>query len=270
MSWSADQKFVGIFDRNPAQGIELGDRVAFDPSTGGRMDTTQIAATAIYAPLTRLAVGAYFPFLQLVQFEDSTFVSTTRGPGDLRSWLGWQVTPDRIDVGTTLRLRAKFPMSTLPVEFETIPLSEGQLDVTAEQETTWAPLPRLHFGLRTSVTSRRPFRDADRVIKPGDEAEAALSVGGAPVAPIWLSAELTSLWSTGSEDRSGPGAVTLRDRRQFQDARVSMYVKFGQWIAPALSGLAIDASVVVPLAGQDYPAGWSWSAGVAWELLLHD
>ena len=268
-SWQANQKYAGIFDRNLRDGIELGEPIAFDSSTGGELDTQMVAVTAMFTPVERLQLGFYIPAFQHVVFEDSTFRSKTVGVGDLRPWVGWQVTPNSIPVATQLNAKFKIPLTTLPAEFETIPLGEGQLDFAVEQHTSWTPTSSLMLSVRTLFRRRTVFVDGDRRIKPGDEAEVGLTVGGAPFDGLWLKAGYEGLWSTGSEDRSGTGAVTLRDRRQVQDLVAGAYLSFGKWISDATAGLALDTSIRHPIYGQDYPVGLTWSAGLAWSLDLH-
>jgi hypothetical protein len=268
-SWAADGKFAGLFERDLANGVELGDHIEFDPSTGGSLDTQAVSLTTQFVPIDRLVLGLHLPAFQRVVFEDSTFISETTGVGDLRPSIGYQVTPSGMSAATIVALDAKIPLSSPLAGFETIPLSEGQYDFAVRQETSWAPVGRLMITGMTLFRRRTVFVDDDRRIKPGDEAEASLSIGGAPLSVLWLSAGLHGLWSTGSEDRSNPGAVSLRDRRQIQSFMAGAYLSFGRWLPTALHGLALDLSTRVPVSGQDYPSGASWAAGLAYEVDLY-
>ncbi len=272
--WFADKKLAGPFDRDPSAGIELGSPIEFDPSTGGALTTESFNFDLQATPLPRLSLGLFFPAFQSVTFEDSTFVSTTTGTGDARLFAGYQVTEPGGAVATTINLRVKVPTTTPKRGFEFIPLSEGQWDIALEQVTTWAASPALHVTGRTLIRHRRPFEDDTgpaelrRVLKPGDEAELGFEVGGAPVEGLWMKVAYNGLWSTGAEDRSGTTTITLRDRRQVHTALVGAYLGFGRWVHPALEGLALDVWASHPFTGQDYPFGLTWSAGLAYAVVL--
>lgn len=267
--WTAEERFAGPFDRNTGQGIEIGDRIPFEVATGGELLIETLSLTAVFSPLERLVVGIYAPVYQRAEFENLNLISTTEGTGDLRPWIGYQITPDGLDLATTVNAHLKIPVTELPRELESIPLGEGQYDVAVEAVTTWAALPRLHLSGRTLFRRRFEFDDGDRVIKPGDEFELGLDLGGGPTSWLWIRGGWSSLWSTGLEDRSGQGAVTLRERRQVHELFASAYVGLGGLVWKGLDGFALDVGAALPVAGQDYPAGPSWAAGLAWSRELY-
>jgi hypothetical protein len=264
MNWQADEVFAGIFDRNESDGVELGDPIPFDTSIGGRFDSQSVAANLVLNPIDRASVGLYFPVYQVASFEDDTFESTSTGTGDVWVSTGYQLTPDDLDVATSVGLQLKIPTTELPREFENVPLSEGQYDLAIEQVTTWAASSSIHVSLQTLLRRRFAFSDGERVIKPGDEAELGLTVGGGPFSWLWLKAGYSGLWSTGAEDQSGSGAVSLISRRHVNEVMAGAYFEWGELISPALDTLALDVSASFPVSGQDYPRGLSWNVGVAW------
>jgi hypothetical protein len=263
-SWSADERFAGIFDRDGQAGVELGDPIPFDRSTGGQLDSRALALDVRWVPVERLRVGVYMPVVQRTRFEDSTFVSTTTGTGDVRSFVGWELTDGGGPAHTTLVAQLEVPTTTLPVELETVPLGEGQFDASVGQISTWVPWRRVRLTMGTLLRRRFPLVEEERRLKPGDEAELMLRAVAAPVRWLWLSAAYEGLWSTGFEDRSGEGAVALRSRRQVHDLRAGVYLLWGGWIADELRGLALDASIAFPVAGRDFPRGVSYGVGLAW------
>ncbi|MFP4600977.1 MAG: hypothetical protein ACLFVJ_22185 [Persicimonas sp.] len=268
MRWQADEVFAGIFDRNASAGVGLGDPIAFDSSVGGHFDSQAVATNLVFIPMERTRLALYFPVYQAATFEDDVFESTTTGTGDVWVSGGYQLTPDDLDVATTVGLQLKVPTTTLPREFENVPLSEGQYDLAVEQVTTWAVLPSVHISLQTLLRRRFAFSDENRTIKPGDEAELGLAVGGGPLSWLWVKAGYSGLWSTGTEDQTGTGSVSLVSRRHVNEVMAGAYVKWGQLVGPSLDSLALDASASFPVSGQDYPRGLSWSLGVAWSAQL--
>ncbi len=269
-AWGADKKFAGVFDRSASSGIDPGDRIDFDRSTGGRLQTQSLALTAVFVPIRGLETGIYFPFYQRVEFSDAARRSVSAGTGDLRPWVALQLTPPEWNVGTSISVHAKIPLTALPAELETIPLSEGQLDLAIGHETTWWAVPQLGLSLSTMFRRRFPFVDGDRRLVPGDEVELGLraDIGATPW--LWFKIGLDGLWSTGSLDLSGTGAATLRERRQVQNALAGIYLNWGYWLPGQLSGLALDASTSYALNGRDYPAGVTWRAGLAWSARMYD
>jgi hypothetical protein len=259
--WRANKRFAGIFDRDPGA-VRVGQRVNFDSATGGSLRVSSLALSLVVVPIERLTVGAYWPALQSATFEDDTFIATTTGVGDLRPSLSYQMTPSTSKIGTTVGLDLKIPLSPLPVDFDNIPLSEGQWDVALRHETTWAAHHRIHLDLLTLLRVRTVFRDGARRLKPGDEFEAALRVTAAPWKPLWLNVGVGALLSTGGEERSGSGAITLIDRRRVMDARAGAYLDVGE-VGAALTGFGIDLWGRMPFYGEDYPAGSSFGAGIA-------
>lgn len=266
--WAADKTYAGIFDRNLRNDIELGDPIDFDPSTGGEFETTSFGLNVRFSPHERVQAGVFMPVWQITTFRDSTFESTSRGTGDIWSFVSWELfRGDR--AATAVALQVKTPTTSLPREFETVPLSEGQFDVAIEHSSTWNPVAPLYLTLNTLLRHRFPFKDADRELKPGDEAEIGFGVGVAATDWLWLEARYDVLASAGFQDRSGTGAVSLADRRRIQTTSIGAYTEFGRFIADAVDGLAVDLRVTVPVTGQDYPIGWTYTAGLAWQAQLY-
>lgn len=262
--WTADSKFAGLFDRDLRNGVDLGDRIPFDSSTGGEFESDSIALSFNVVPLARWEIGGYIPFWQRSKFSDLAFSTVTTGTGDFRFYTGYQIA-NLENVATTVRAHVKIPTTTLPTEFDSVPLSEGQYDVAIEQTTTWAPASALHLTLGTLIRKRFAFTDENRELKPGDEAELTFEVGGSPlISNLWIKAGYRGLWSTGNEDRSSQGAVTLSERRIVHELNVGAYVEWGSWIGESLRGLAVDGGFVHAFDGTDFPAGPSWSVGLAY------
>ena len=87
------------------------------------------------------------------------------GLGDLRVWLRWQVA--RLNGGKTplaLRVGAKAPLGSSPIDAQILPLGEGQWDfeVVGELGHTFAPVPAQAFvwlGYRARLANDETFLD---------------------------------------------------------------------------------------------------------------
>ncbi|MFB6371908.1 MAG: hypothetical protein ABEN55_02050 [Bradymonadaceae bacterium] len=265
--WSADRTFAGPNDRDTSSGVELGDRIAFDSTTGGQMRMRALETQIVGVPLPRLRTSLYMPVVQQIRFENRNFETVTTGSGDIRPAVGYQLTPDGIDVGTTVNLRAKIPTTARTVDAASVPLSEGQFDLAVDQTTTWAPIERLHLTLRTMFRYRAPgeLPETGERYKPGDETVVAARIGGQPIESVWLAAGYRGLWSTGWESRTG-GTAGRSEFRMVQNATASVYWSWGDLVGGAAEGFAVDLSATWPWTGRDYPAGPSLAAALAWEL----
>jgi hypothetical protein len=265
-TWSADRTFAGPNDRNVDDGVELGDRIEFDPTTGGemRMDAFELQVEGV--PLPRLRVGGYMPVVQRIRFENANFETTTTGTGDIRPYVGYQISGEEGRAATTVHLRGKIPTTSISVEAASVPLSEGQFDLAVDQTTSWRPIDDLQLTGRTMFRYRAPGKlpTSGEEYKPGDEMVLDGMVGGAPLETLWVSAGYRGLWSTGWELRES-GTAGRSDFRMVQELTGGVYWSVGDLLGGALEGFAVDASVTWPWTGRDYPAGLSWSAGLAWQ-----
>jgi len=268
-SWQADRTFAGPSDRAVSEGIELGDRIEFDPTTGGqlRMHAFEIQFEGV--PYPRLKTGVYAPVFQQISFENRNFETVTTGTGDVRPYVGYQVTPNDASAATTIHLRAKIPTTDIAVSSASVPLSEGQFDFGVDQTTSWRPIDRLQLMLRTLFRYRAPGKlpNSGEQYKPGNETVIDATVGGEPVESLWFKAMYSGLWSTGWESRES-GTAGRSDFRMVQNVGGGVYWSFGDLIGGAARGFALDATVLFPFNGRDYPAGPMWSAGVAWQGLV--
>lgn len=257
--WSADGLFAAYNDRDETVGVAIGDEIPFDRQTGGELTTRTVSLDIVTVPIDRVELGAHLPVFQQVEFEDDTFITESSGTGDVRLFAGYQLTPPG-DVGTTFRIRIKIPTTEFPEELAEvpIPLSEGQYDLAFEQSTTWIIADAVHLTGRGLFRFR--FENTDAQIKPGDEAELGLNVGGAPIEWMWLRFGYDALISTGKENRFDV-VPSLTERKIVHDLSAGIYLK-GPW------GFALDLWARHPVAGQAYPIGLTWSAGLAWATVL--
>lgn len=277
--WSADERYAGPFGAdagfrgldpdNPGSPIESGDVVPIKLDVPeSRSSSEAVVVKLRVAPLERVLTGVTLPAYQRSVFEQTGTRVTTAGTGDVFLVAGYQLTPRDLAVGSALYAEAKLPTTQLEVEDLSVPLSEGQVDLGVEQATTWAVLPALHVTGRLLLRHR--FEADAQVggtrarIKPGDEMEAGVEVGGEPVRRVWLKTGYRGLWATASEDRTLARHIRPIEKRQIHWWQAGAYLGFGGWLGQALDGLALDLAFRYPLGGVDYLRGIAWSAGLAY------
>ncbi len=266
LQWgSASYLFAGPSDRDLTAGVDIGTPIEFDKQTLGTLRTRSVALDVRFVPIEHLTLGIHVPGFQETFFEDTTFVSTTRGSSDIRTVLSYQITPNGSRVATTFNLRVKIPSAPLPDDLSEvpIPISEGQFDVGFEQVTTWKIRPALHLTVRTQARIR--LEESTRNLKPGDEFVAGAEFGGAPWEFLWIKIAYQGLWGGGRENRVGRAFVTVNDPREVHDIILGAYINWGGLITDSLKGLAVDIWASHPFMGQNYPVGLTWSAGLAYQ-----
>lgn len=267
--WYADRTFAGPADYRAGNGggetVELGDPIKFDSNEGGELELEMFEVQADYVPLPRLEVGTYFPAFQYVRFQNRNFVTETRGTGDVRPYVGYQITPPMGNAATTLYVRPKIPTTPIDTSFLSAPLSEGQFDLGFEQVTSWRPIPKLQFTGATLFRYRFPgtFPDSGESYKPGNEMVVRALAGGVPVRSLWVQAGYRGLWSTGWENREAPGPERTTFRT-YQEVVGGVYWSWGKLVGGPAEGFAVDLSASWPFTGRDYPRGLTWAAGLAW------
>jgi hypothetical protein len=267
ISWRADERFAGTSERDLTRGVELGERVPFDRALGGQLRTRSLYVNLLVAPVEDLEIGVDFAPYQYLRFENDNTVSTSAGTGDIWSHAAYELLSTN-NAATKLGLQFKIPTTSIPRDEFTVPLSEGQYDLAVEHATTYMPVDKLHLTVQTALRHRFPGDDNGAKFKPGNEAQFGFKVGGAPISRVWLKGGYETLWASGWESRGGRGAVSTEDKRILHEINGAAYVKVGDLMTPALSGLALDAWLEYPVAGQNLPAGLKWSVGLAWQESL--
>ncbi len=262
-SWTADKVFAGELQTNSDRGIELGDKAPFDQVNDGEFKSQHISISANYVPINRLQLDLFIPVLQISNFKDKSFESNSVGLGDLYLGAGYQVLKfDKL--GTTINLKTKIPLAAPNEDQTSIPLSTGQFDFTAEQQTSWAAKPALHFTVRTLYRNRLSAAGEVQDYEYRDELELGFEMAGSPVDGVWVKLGTSSLWALGSDDPTTTDR-TENNQDQIHDLYLGGYWNIGKYISFA-PGLALDAVLTVPYAGVDYPRGLTWNAGFAYSF----
>lgn len=277
--WNADKKFAGPSRRNRTQSIELGDPVSFTP-TGEATAVSKgyfVNLAAVPFPRTELRVN-FAPRQTVIYAPDNSDQIATTGPSDVWTSAAYELTEPGGKVGTKLGIQAKFPMTELPTSDLDVALGSGQLDIAVEQATTWAPSSALHLTFRTVFRHRFPYRRDGQRLKPGDETQIGFEVGGAPLRSIWKAPPVNiwtklgyrGLWGLPTQQRSGKGAIGLKDPRQLHEISGGIYITdWASTVHPELETLALDVWYSEAVAGQTLPTGQTFKIGLAWSTRIH-
>ncbi len=265
----ATSDFAGVDDQFYDPTIELGERGDFrsrdGEPVGGTLQIHDVTLDMVWAPVDGFVVGGFVPLVKAVRYENPRpFSTSATGPGDVQLFAGMQMTPrDLRKFGLTAYIKTKIPTSfRYPYTNEAL-LGEGQVDVSGALGSTLSLLPNLNLNNTIEIRHRFAHDSDEGFADPGDELEASLTLGGAPVKGIWLTVGVSGLWATPFQIKP-PGAETksIRMQRKFYTALLSAYW-YGLGTLVDSPGLAMDMWVKAPLAGVDYPVLWSGGLGIA-------
>ena len=255
---STDDRDLDFSDRGP---VEPGDRVPFDPTTGGEFVALSLFTEAQLGLFGWLQIGARLPVLwaDFSETESPDTVDSSFGVGDL--WLSGQaalpyVLLDRIQLAA--RIDTKLPIGDFDPSIFSVPLTEGQIDVNVAALVGVAlhPYGYLHFeaGWRFRLENAENQRD------PGDEFRFAAEAGAHLPANLLLKFVFDGVVGQSGTDRFANPATTLPRRRLFT-------TWFGLLWSPA-PRLTIEADLRVLVAGEDFPTGVQPWLGVAYQFDL--
>lgn len=270
--WAADSQYAGPFglgELGYEDGRDIGDRIPLSiDEDGGRFRSSTAFVAARVTPIASLSLGAYFPYLQVSELELPSTRTRTVGTGDAHVWAAYHAPPFGERVATTIAFHAKVPTTRASFESLSVPLSEGQVDLAVEQQTSWRPVAGLQISgsllWRYRFAVERKTGGTQVRVKPGNETEVSVEVAGAPHPLLWLRATYAALFAQASEDRTVRGFVSAVEQRQVHNVELGAYFSFGDAIR--VDGLALDAWVRHPLGGVDFLRGPSVGGGLAYTL----
>ncbi len=259
--WSTDRKFASGLDRTLTFAdrgpVERGERVPFDPATGGDFSAAALTTEVSLGLLGWLDVGLSVPLIW-TDFDTAPVdtVDSSFGVGDLLLKVqgGWIFAP----VALAGRLEVKVPTGGFDPSIYAAPLTEGQWDVAllASAGVSLHPWGYVNAELGWRFRIENPENGLD----PGDEF-LFLVEGGvrlrwgfwvklAADGQIGLDGELTRF-----------GTITEVPRRR-------LFSLWGglQWRGSF--GLGAEVALRVLLAGEDFPTGLQLLTGVSYEFQL--
>ena len=269
---AADEQFAGRDTQQWEQfgDVALGERTGFvsrqGQLVGGELFSHDVTLVAVWSPFDGVTTGLFVPMLRYVQYSNQTNNFTTRavGPGDVKAYVGYQLTPrDQNVLGISAYTRLKIP-TTFPFPYTNDALrGEGQVDVEFALENSVNTGPVLvNFGGTYRV--RTDVEKDGNTAEVGDEIELNASIGGAPLPWVWLSGGWSGMfgqeWTIFTTEYGAPQERSIQ--REFQAVFAGAYLSVGQFIG--VPGLAVDLWYKHPITGRDFTAIQSGGAGIAY------
>ena len=258
--WRTDRKFAGSLDTELVfQGradVRAGDRIPFDPTTGGELTAMGLTLEAQYGIYSWLDVGVTMPLLW-TDFDTSPVdtVDGRIGVGDIRVSAraglprlgGWALAG---------RLEFKVPTGDFDPSVFQAPLTEGQADIGAWLSAGVSLHPWGYTNAEIGYLLR--FENGGNERRPGNEVHALFEAGLDLPAGFMLKGAIDGLFGAAGEQTAFGTSESLPRRRLFS-----------AWLGPIWQiheQLWFDAMGRYLIAGEDIPAGWQISFGVATRL----
>jgi len=231
--------------------VVAGDRMPYSCVSGGRFVVTQLTVDASIGVLQWLTLDLKVPVVVDALFEDDVGRTDASGVGDLslglragRTWSWWAA------AGV---LHVKAPTGRRNFQDRDVAIGEGQWDVESGIRVGRSFWPHgwaeSHQALRVRLGNRQTGID------PGEEWVGAVGVGLTPISQVGVQGRAEWILATADATDFGtrnPG------RRLFQ-------LRAGVFARPT-EPLWVEVGVAVPLAGQRWPTGPTWTASVAWRF----
>ncbi len=259
--WSASQKFASdqdSFTLPGASAVQPGDRVPFDPATGGDLQAVATLLQARLGLLRWLDLGVTVP-LVWTDFDTAPVDSVDGrfGLGDLLLELqaGGAVGP----AAFAATLLVKAPTGGFDPSVFSAPITEGQWDV---QPGLSAGLSLHPYGYANIALGWRfRTRNGDNGRAPGDELHLRLEGGIDLPAGLMLKGAFDALVGFAG-DADSFGVSTPLPRRRLHALAAGVL-----WRSPV--GLTAEVEARFPVAGEDYPTGAQLSVGISYQLKVY-
>ena len=267
--WQTDRRFASGIDtdlsfseRGP---VQAGDRIPFDPTTGGEFKALSLVTEAQLGLFDVLQLGVRLPFLwaDFSETQSPDSVDSSFGLGDL--WLSMQAAlrpeaaawlPDRVTVAA--RLDLKLPVGDFDPSIFSVPLTEGQVDLHTAALVGVSLHPYGYAAVEAGWRFR--FENPDNRRDPGDEfrfaAEAGLSLPGGLLAKVVFD----GVMGRQGADRFANVTTLLPRRRLFTSW-------FGLIWSPT-SRFSVEADIRVLWAGEDFPTGVQTWLGASYQFAV--
>ncbi len=256
--WSTNRKFASSLDRQltfqDRGTVKRGDTIPFDPSTGGTLRAVSIETQAWLGVLDWLDVGVSVPLLALdFDTEPVDTVDGRFGLGDVtvstqaRLPLEWPVV-------LAVRFDAKLPTGDFDPSSFSVPLTEGQLDLTP-WVSAGVSLPWNAWAI-AEVGYRFRFENSENSSRPGNETLVMVEVGKTFADLIGTKLAIEALIGEKGEIDAFGTSTNLPCRR--------LYSVTGATWWNVTDDLALDLGGRWLVAGEDYPTGVQIFTGIRW------
>ncbi len=220
----------------------------------GESDARALYTDVIVGIHPNVDLWVQIPFFDL-RFNRDFDPRRTTGFGDIRGWVRWKVA-DLFDGSTPVAVRvgAKAPVGSSPLDAEIIPVGDGQWDVEGFGEIghSFWPFPayaELWVGYRARFANNEKLKD------PGGEYVFLAEAGVNPTPGTLLKATVDGFW----------GRNWIVERITTGTKRRILQLQFGggvQFPRP----LWMEVAVRVPASGRNFPAGPQFVFALSAEL----
>jgi hypothetical protein len=245
-------KSAAFWQRTEQRFDETGDRTDWVGS--GRSDARAIITDVILGLHPKLDLWVQIPYFDL-RFDNPADSLRTTGFGDIRAWLRWNFL--NIGNGSTpvsLRVGAKAPIGSSPLDARIIPVGDGQWDLETFGEIGHSFWPFPAYG-ELWLGYRFRFKDNEKLKDPGDELVFLAEFGINPTNRTLLKTTLDG-FSGGKWVVEG---VQTASRRKILNLEVTSGLQL-------LPPIWTELGVRVPLAGRNFPAGPQFIIGFSTEI----
>ncbi|MEM7676595.1 MAG: hypothetical protein AAF449_11390 [Myxococcota bacterium] len=256
--WQTTERFANTDDRVlnfPGQRpVQPGDRIPFDPTTGGSFEALSSTTEAQIGLFDRLQLGLRVPLLyaDFSETESPDTVDASFGLGDL--WLSAQGSLPMGPFVMASRIDLKLPIGDFEASIFAAPLTEGQIDINVAALVGISLHP---YGyVNGEIGWRVLFENPDNQRDPGDELRFALEAGLFLPADFMFKVLLDGVVGFEGTDRFANLATTLPRRRLY-----SMWL--GMIWSPT-ERLSIEGDIRWLVAGEDFPTGIQTWLGVSY------
>jgi hypothetical protein len=245
-------KTAAFWQRTEQRFNELGERN--DWFGAGRSDARALFTDVIVGIHPRLDIWVQAPYFDL-RFDNSADSLRTTGFGDLRAWLRWNfATLGNGSTPMSLRLGAKAPIGSSPLDAQIIPVGDGQWDLETFAEVGHSFWPFPAYG-EIWLGYRLRSRDDEKLKDPGDEivflAEFGVNPSGGTLLKATFDGFVGGNWVV--------EGVETGSRRRITSLQVTGGAKLVRQIWT-------EIGVKLSLAGRNFPAGPQFVVGFSTEV----
>ncbi len=255
--WQTDRKFASTRDAQlvfPTHGpVSPGDRIPFDPVTGGALRAVGLTTDVRLGLLDRLDLGASIPFIwtNFNTFPVDT-VDARFGLGDLV--LSTQTAILTRQTGVVAgKLEWKLPTGGFDPSVFRAPITEGQMDLALAGSAGLSLYPRGYANVELGWRFR--FENPSNGRKPGDELFFILEAGAELPRDLMLKVAFDGLLGR-------PGVIS-RFGAQTEVPRRRLFSAWGGLLYRATKVITLEIDARYLIAGQDFPTGIQWLASVS-------
>lgn len=245
-------KTAFLWQRTEQRFDESGERTDWFGS--GRSDARAVFTDIIVGVHPRLDVWAQIPYFDL-RFDNVADSLRTTGFGDIRAWLRWNfLTLGNGSTPVALRLGAKAPIGSSPLDAQIIPVGDGQWDLEAFGEVGHSFWPLPAYG-EVWLGYRARSRDDARLKDPGNEFVFLAEFGVSPTGRTLLKATFDG-FSGGTWVVEG---VETASRRRIMSLQIT-------GAARLVRRIWTEVGVKLQLRGRNFPAGPQFVGGFSSEI----